>query len=109
MSKTLAEWRAQRRITQVELAVAAGVSVSTIVNVETSRQDVTISTARKIAHALGISLDDIAWPDEGSLQKKRSREHLYVQLEMMSDQKLKRLQGRVLNREHEGNDNSPKE
>ncbi len=72
-AKTLAEWRSVRGITQVELAVKAGVSVSTVVNTEARRQDVTISTARKLAEALGVSLDAIAWPDDESLRTRRPK------------------------------------
>ena len=71
--KTLAEWRNERGMTQVELAVKAGVSVSTVVNTEARRQDVTISTARKLADALGVSLDAIAWPDDESLRTRRPK------------------------------------
>lgn len=71
--RTLAEWRSARGMTQVDLAVKAGVSVSTVVNTEAQRQDVTISTARKLAQALGVSLDAIAWPDDASLRAKRPK------------------------------------
>ena len=71
--KTVAEWRSVRGMTQVELAVKAGVSVSTVVNTEARRQDVTISTARKLADALGVSLDAIAWPDDESLRTRRPK------------------------------------
>lgn len=71
--RALAEWRGVRSMTQMDLAVKAGVSLSTVVNTEACRQDVSISTARKLAEALGVSLDAIAWPDDEALRARRPK------------------------------------
>ncbi len=61
--KTLAEWRKEKGFTQMSLAVAINSTVGTIAAVEQERQEPNLGTARKIAAALGVSLDQIAWPD----------------------------------------------
>ena len=61
--KTIAEWRKEKGFTQMSLAVAINSTVGTIASVEQGRQEPNLGTARKIAAALGVGLDQIAWPD----------------------------------------------
>ena len=68
--ETLAAVRDRRKISQFKLAVAAGVSQSTIVNIEHYRQIPSVQVARRIADALGVSVYDIEWPDEATLVKR---------------------------------------
>ena len=46
--------------TQTELSRRSGVPQNTISQIETSVQDPRVNTLRRIARALGVSLDDIA-------------------------------------------------
>ena len=65
--------QAQDRMTQMDLAVKSGVSISTIVNIENNRQIPSVHLARKIADALGVSVYDIAWPTEDQLVSRRPK------------------------------------
>lgn len=71
--KPLAEWRKVRDITQFDLAVRAGVSLSTITGVEYRRVEVGILAARRIAAVLGVGVDDIIWPSEDEVEAARER------------------------------------
>jgi transcriptional regulator with XRE-family HTH domain len=62
-ARTLAEWRRAKDMTQMELAVAAGLTLGTIQNLEGARQLPGMSTARRIAGALGVGVDQINWPE----------------------------------------------
>lgn len=68
--RPLAELRATRGLSQFRLAVDAGVSQSTIVNIEHLRQIPSVGVALRIAAALGVSIYDIAWPTEETLRKR---------------------------------------
>jgi transcriptional regulator with XRE-family HTH domain len=54
----LREWRTRRLLTQEELAVKAGVGVTTIVRIEAG-QAARISTLRKLAEALELTPDQL--------------------------------------------------
>lgn len=75
--RTIAEWRKLRQLTQQQLAVQTGMSMSAIANIEARRQDVTLLTAERIAAALGVTIMEIAWPSaeeiEAARAKRRSR------------------------------------
>lgn len=45
--------------TQLEVAVAAGVTPATIVRVETGRHEPTLATLRKLAGALGVTVGEL--------------------------------------------------
>jgi DNA-binding XRE family transcriptional regulator len=62
--RNLAAWRKARDMTQMELAVAAGLTLGTVQNLEGARQLPSMVTANRIAGALGVAVDDIAWPVE---------------------------------------------
>jgi transcriptional regulator with XRE-family HTH domain len=72
--KTIRQLRGARGLTQFELAAKAGVSLSSVVNIEAGRQEPRVSLAEKIAGALGVSVGDIAWPTAEELTRKRPKE-----------------------------------
>lgn len=55
--------REQKGLTQQQLAEASRVSQDAISNYETGRRDARFSTARKLAGALGVAVEDLADPD----------------------------------------------
>lgn len=61
--KTLQQMRLQRALSMSELARAAGVSASTIMDIEAGAQP-RMRTIRKLAAALGCEPQDIAWPGD---------------------------------------------
>lgn len=76
--RTIADWRKVRdQMTQQQLAMRTGLSMSAIANIEARRQDVTMLTAERIAAALGVTVGDILWPSaeeiEAARAKRRSR------------------------------------
>lgn len=56
---TLPVARKIARMTQKELAVAVGVSESTVINWEKERSEPTVGQAKKISEVTGIPLDSI--------------------------------------------------
>lgn len=72
-AKRLVDWRKERHMTQMELAVAAKLTLATIQSIESARRGVTLNTAQRIAAALGVSLTDIAWPTEEEIQAKHPK------------------------------------
>lgn len=59
--KTVKQLREERGWKQIDLAYHAGVSLSTVSNIEAGQQDPRITVARKIAETLGVSVDAIEW------------------------------------------------
>ena len=59
--RTLKEWRGD--MTQQQLAVRVGVSVSTIANIESGRHQPRWALALRIAEVIGAPLDRITWSD----------------------------------------------
>jgi DNA-binding XRE family transcriptional regulator len=53
-------WREHRGLAVKDLARAAGIAAAYLSQVETGKRDGTIETYRKIAGALGLTLDEIA-------------------------------------------------
>lgn len=53
-------WRELRGLTQSALASASGVNRVQIADIEAGRRNGSLETARKLANALGISIDDLA-------------------------------------------------
>jgi DNA-binding XRE family transcriptional regulator len=51
--------RHARGLTQAGLAAAAGLGLRTVIRVEHGEVEPTLRTARAIARALGVSLDDV--------------------------------------------------
>ncbi len=52
-------WRSHRGLTVTELADKAGVAQPYLSQIETGKRDGTIETMRRIAAALGLTLDDL--------------------------------------------------
>jgi transcriptional regulator with XRE-family HTH domain len=70
----LKELRAKKRMTQEALARAAGLSLSAVVQLEAGRvPDPRVGTLRKIAKALGVSLDALAGDNGGEGERPRKR------------------------------------
>jgi transcriptional regulator with XRE-family HTH domain len=55
----VARFRANRRLTQEELAERAGLSRTYLARLERRRQDPTLTTLRRLAKALGIRVADL--------------------------------------------------
>lgn len=52
-------WREHRGLSQAELARASGVNRVQIINIESGKARGSIETLRRLADALGVSLDDL--------------------------------------------------
>jgi DNA-binding XRE family transcriptional regulator len=63
------QWRATRRLTKTALALAAGVSRNTIMDIENGKHLPKLETMRDIAAVFGVSLDAIDW-EAGRLERK---------------------------------------
>lgn len=59
--KTVKQLREERGWKQIDLAYHAGISLSSVSNIEAGQQDPRVSIARKIANTLGVSVDAIEW------------------------------------------------
>lgn len=69
--KTLKEWRKARdNMTQFQLAAKADVSLSTITNIEQNRQEPSVTIAQRIAGALGLTVEQVAWPTADNLRPR---------------------------------------
>jgi transcriptional regulator with XRE-family HTH domain len=62
--------RAERYLTQSELAQKVGVSKQTIHRLEAGKTSPSLPTLRELAKALGVTPADLARPDEVAEQKK---------------------------------------
>ena len=51
--------RKQKRMTQTELAIAVGITQPSISDFESGKKRPTIDTAKKLADALGCTVDDL--------------------------------------------------
>jgi transcriptional regulator with XRE-family HTH domain len=56
--------RLQRGLTQATLADASGIPLPTLRDYEQGKRDPLLSNAKKLARALGVSIDELA-PDNG--------------------------------------------
>ena len=61
--RTIKEWRAIRLMSQKQLADAIGSSEFVIWQWESNRRGMAAHSLRKVAAALGVSMDDIELPD----------------------------------------------
>ena len=52
-------WRDHRRLTSAALAEKAGIAQAFLSQIETGKRDGTVVTLRKIAAALGVTIDDL--------------------------------------------------
>ncbi|MGM9550125.1 MAG: helix-turn-helix transcriptional regulator [Faecousia sp.] len=62
--------RAQKDMTQKDLAQAVGVSRQTINAIEQGEYNPTIKLCLAICRALGKTLDELFWEDEGNEEKQ---------------------------------------
>lgn len=76
--RPLRAWREEAGISQFTLAVKAGVSQSTIVNIEHDRQIPNVNIAQQIAQALGVTVMDIAWPTDQTLKSRTKKDEMAV-------------------------------
>lgn len=76
--KRIAEWRQERHLTQMQLAVKAEVTIGTIQSIEAGRRGVNINTAQRLAEALGVTLNDIEWPSDDEVRMKRPKKEAAV-------------------------------
>lgn len=51
-------------MTQQQVAFASGLGITTVRDIERERRTPSIITARKLVRALGITLEQVRWPDE---------------------------------------------
>lgn len=58
-------WRERRGLTGVELSARAGVSQSRLSEIETGRKPGSFDAMTKLAHALGVSPDELVPVGEG--------------------------------------------
>ncbi len=58
--KTIRQWRDERGWSQHELAVKLGVTAATVYNWERGKNEPNVSTFRRLARILGVSMDEIA-------------------------------------------------
>jgi putative transcriptional regulator len=66
MRNNLAERRAERNLTQAELAAALGVSRQTIISIERGRFDPSLPLAFLIARLFDCTIEDVFMPDEAT-------------------------------------------
>lgn len=63
-TRSLREWRIAQGMTQQQVAFASGLGITTVRDIERERRTPSIITARKLVRALGITLEQVRWPDE---------------------------------------------
>jgi transcriptional regulator with XRE-family HTH domain len=73
MGNRLQRLRLEAEMSQSELARAAGVPVGTLRNWEQDRRIPRLDTARDVAKALGVSLDDLTGDAPATQQAKRRK------------------------------------
>ncbi len=64
MENRIAELRKARRITQEELADAAGVTRQTIISLENGRYNASLLLARKLSRYFGLTIEELFLFDE---------------------------------------------
>jgi transcriptional regulator with XRE-family HTH domain len=71
MSERLKRLRKAKGLTQQDLANAAGVSISVVVQIESGKiTDPRASTLRGLAEQLGVTLDDLAGDENGGEEEE---------------------------------------
>jgi transcriptional regulator with XRE-family HTH domain len=72
-AEKLKELRQGRGLTQAGLASVSGIPVGTIRDYEQGKRDPLLSNARKLAHALGVSLAAFDGPSPAAVPKRKRR------------------------------------
>ncbi len=62
MNNTLKKLRQERALTQQQLAEALGVSRQTVISIENGKYDPSLPLAFKMAHYLGVKIEDVFQP-----------------------------------------------
>jgi len=75
LGRRVKELREQRGLSQERLAEAVGRSVDTISNLERGASSTRLKTVADIAHALGVEISVLFWPDSGSPPELPERFH----------------------------------
>lgn len=78
MSLTVKQWRRAKDITQAEMASACGVHINTYRAWEENPGKISIDAAKKIAAALGESVDDIFFNPNSTKCSKETEERQVV-------------------------------
>lgn len=73
--KTLKEWRELREITQWQLAVDCGVTISAVQGVESGRNEPHVGLALKMARSLGVQVEQVAWPIKNAQARPKGKGH----------------------------------
>jgi putative transcriptional regulator len=76
--RTVRELRAEHGWSQAHLAEKADVSEDRVSNIERNKVVPSLLVAQRIARALGVSTDDIAWPDETTVERPAYRTRWYL-------------------------------
>ena len=63
--------RKQAGLRQEDLALLCGVSRQTIIAIENNKYDPTLALAMKLASVLGIAVEGLFFPDDGSASEPR--------------------------------------
>jgi DNA-binding XRE family transcriptional regulator len=73
-TKSLKAWRELRAVTQYELAKACDVTVGAIQGVESGRNEPHVGLALKIARALDVQVEQVAWTIKNAQSRPRGKE-----------------------------------
>lgn len=76
LGERLQRLRQAARLSQPQLAEAAGVPVTTLRNWEQGRRGMMLETAATVAEALGVTLDELAGSDTETQESPRIRSHV---------------------------------
>ena len=67
---TLRKWRKRKGWAQVDLACVVQISTSSVSQIELGNQIPRVDMAQRIAEALGVATDDIAWGKAGDIAEE---------------------------------------
>jgi putative transcriptional regulator len=71
--KRLEELRAERSLTQLQLAAQAGISLSMISGIESRRNQPSVALAIKLATFFEVPVESIDWPTDEEVRAKSTR------------------------------------
>lgn len=72
--KTLAEWIEEKHTTMAKLAREAGIGDSTLRFISNYKMVPSLHTAFKISQALGVQVEQVAWPTKDQITRYPSQE-----------------------------------
>ena len=88
MGKTLRCAREEKGLTQAQLAETAGVSLRTIIAIEKGDRNPTFEVLSTIIHELGISADQVFYPDAAPLTAEQDQ---FIRELLDCDEKTQRV------------------